>query len=174
MPAAARALRGCGAHHRRHSLRCGTRGRVPANGTEAGAASHPLLPVRLLRLQGYGELLVTRGGVNLAARTAALVEGENDPRCLLLAFACARAACAVYDLPACSDRRREFEAEAGELFEVAVEPYFPVRFTPRKGDPSAITRRQLADGVAGCMAAAPEFAPLALPLLSEKLGSALR
>jgi hypothetical protein len=114
------------------------------------------------------------GGLNLAARTAALVEGENDPRCLLLAFECVRAAAAAAVAPVAAARRGEFEAEARELFEAGVEPYFPVRFTPRKGDPSAITRRQLADAVAAAMAAAPEFAGLAVPLLSEKLGSNLR
>ncbi len=114
------------------------------------------------------------GQLNLAAQTAKLIDGENDPRCLLLAFECVRAACAAYGLPACAPRRAEFEAEAGELFEVGIEPYFPVRFTPKKGDPQGITRQQLAGAVAACLAAAPEFAELAVPLLSEKLGSSLR
>jgi hypothetical protein len=147
--------------------------RTPCSGQDLPAAPRILFKLAPAAMacthQGFGGRLVADGGINLAARTAALVEGENDPRCLLLAFDCVRAAAG-----AAGARREEFAAEAGELFEVAVEPYFPVRFTPRKGDPSAITRAQLADAVAGCMAAAPEFAPLAVPLLSEKLGSSLR
>lgn len=126
-------------------------------------------------MQDFGERLILDAGLNLAAATTMLIEGENDPRCLLLAFGCVRATCRAYDAPAAAARReREFTVAASELFEVGVEPYFPVRFTPRKGDPAAISRRQLAAAVAGCMAAAPEFAALAVPLLSEKLGSSLR
>ena len=124
--------------------------------------------------QGYGEQLIMDGGINVATATAALAEGENDPRCLLLAFDCVQAACAAAARPDCAPRLPDFEREAGELFEAAVEPYFPVRFTPKKGDPTAITRRQLAGAIAACMAAAPEFAPMAVPLLSDKLGSSLR
>jgi hypothetical protein len=158
----------------RQLLACALPVRCADAARSKGRANLGILGRPHLHPQGYGERLVLDGRLNLAARTAALVEGENDPRCLLLAFACVRAACAVYGSPSCGRHRGEFEAEAAELFEVAVEPYFPVRFTPKKGDPQAITRRQLADAVAGCMAAAPEFAGLALPLLAEKLGSTLR
>lgn len=131
----------------------------------------------LALLERFGPRLATEGGVSLAAATARLADGENDPRCLLLAFGAARAACAAYGAPGAAvaaRRAADFASDAAELFEVAVEPYFPVRFTPKRGDPAAITRAQLAAAVADCMAAAPEFAALAVPLLSEKLGSALR
>lgn len=62
-------------------------------------------------------------------------------------------------------------ANAGELFDVVVAPYFPMLFTPPKDDPVGLTREQLLQGVVQAMASTPVFAPLAIPYISEKLGS---
>lgn len=61
-----------------------------------------------------------------------------------------------------------------DLFDVGVVPYFPVMFTPPKNGPGTITREQLLHEVVAAMACCPQFAALGIPLLSEKLGSALR
>ena len=53
--------------------------------------------------------------------------------------------------------------------------YFPITYAPpAAGGADVITREQLVAGVAGALAAAPPFAPHALPLVLEKLGSSLR
>ena len=53
--------------------------------------------------------------------------------------------------------------------------YFPITYAP-PASPGAvvITREQLVAGVAAALAAVPEFAPYAVPLVLEKLGSSLR
>lgn len=61
-----------------------------------------------------------------------------------------------------------------DLFDVCVAPYFPLMFTPPKNNPGRISRPQLLGLVIGAMACCPQFAPLAVPLLSEKLGSSLQ
>lgn len=61
-----------------------------------------------------------------------------------------------------------------DLFDVGVVPYFPMMFTPPKDDPNRISRDELLRRVVDAMAACPQFAALGVPLLSEKLGSALR
>ena len=58
-----------------------------------------------------------------------------------------------------------------DLFDVSVAPYFPMMFTPPKDDKYGVTRDLLLEGVINTMSCTPEFAPLAIPLLSEKLGS---
>ena len=53
--------------------------------------------------------------------------------------------------------------------------YFPITYAPPASPgPDIITREQLVAGVAAALAAVPAFAPYALPLVLEKLGSSLR
>lgn len=53
--------------------------------------------------------------------------------------------------------------------------YFPITYAPPAAPgPEVITREQLVAGVAAALAAATAFAPYALPLILEKLGSSLR
>lgn len=61
-----------------------------------------------------------------------------------------------------------------DLFDVCVAPYLPIMFNDRKNDLNSITRDMLLQRVVAAMACCPEFAPLAIPLLSEKLGSTLK
>jgi DNA repair/transcription protein MET18/MMS19 len=52
--------------------------------------------------------------------------------------------------------------------------YFPITYSPPAGGADVIAREQLVAGVAAALAAAPAFAPHAMPLVLEKLGSSLR
>jgi hypothetical protein len=53
--------------------------------------------------------------------------------------------------------------------------YFPITYSPPAGGGAdVIGREELVAGVAGALAAAPAFAPHAMPLVLEKLGSSLR
>lgn len=61
-----------------------------------------------------------------------------------------------------------------DLFDACVAPYFPIMFTAPKNDTHRITRDMLLQRVLAAMACCPEFAPLAIPVLSEKLGSSLK
>lgn len=63
---------------------------------------------------------------------------------------------------------------AKELVDV-LACYFPITYAPPAAPgPDVITREQLVAGVAAALASAPAFAPYALPLILEKLGSSLR
>lgn len=64
-----------------------------------------------------------------------------------------------------------------DLFDVGVLPYFPVIFlksSEQKNRMYGINRDMVVQRVIAAMACCPEFAPLAIPLLSEKLGSDLK
>jgi hypothetical protein len=61
-----------------------------------------------------------------------------------------------------------------DLFDACVAPYFPIMFTAPKNDSNRITRDMLLQRVVAAMGCCPDFAPLAVPVLSEKLGSSLK
>lgn len=61
-----------------------------------------------------------------------------------------------------------------DLFDVGVVPYFPIIFPANMKDPQGITRDTLRERVIAAMACCPDFAALAIPVLSEKLGSSLK
>ena len=101
--------------------------------------------------------------LDFAAGFAQAMEGEKDPRCLLV---CLRCAAALLSAPL-----GEATAQlAEELFEVTA-CYFPITFTPPPNDPHGITREALSTALARVFGAAPRLAPHALPLMLEKLGS---
>ncbi|GAB0095709.1 MMS19 nucleotide excision repair protein [Sergentomyia squamirostris] len=91
------------------------------------------------------------------------VEGERDPRCLLLIFTFMPRIIELYPL----DHWTE------EMFEVFA-CYFPVDFYPPPGQPDPISRDQLADNLLLCLTATASFVPLCLPLAAEKIGSFLK
>lgn len=87
------------------------------------------------------------------------MDGEKDPRSLVLVFQLAATVAADFDI------KRFVE----ELFEV-VACYFPIDFTPPSNDPHGITREQLVSLNRAALCASPLFAPLLLPLVLEKAG----
>lgn len=80
----------------------------------------------------------------------------------------------LYHQPTLASSVTHLQDNIEDLFDACAAPYFPVIFNAPKHNPHAITRDMLLQRVLAAMAACPEFAPLAIPVLSEKLGSSLR
>uniref|UniRef100_A0A671TVJ1 MMS19 nucleotide excision repair protein n=1 Tax=Sparus aurata TaxID=8175 RepID=A0A671TVJ1_SPAAU len=89
------------------------------------------------------------------------MDGERDPRNLLLAFQIAKSIVhRGYDLGKFTE----------ELFEVT-SCYFPIDFSPPPNDPHGITREELILTLRDVLAGTPQFAEFLLPLIIEKLDS---
>uniref|UniRef100_A0A3Q1FMF3 MMS19 nucleotide excision repair protein n=1 Tax=Acanthochromis polyacanthus TaxID=80966 RepID=A0A3Q1FMF3_9TELE len=89
------------------------------------------------------------------------MDGERDPRNLLLAFQIAKNIIhRGYDLGKFTE----------ELFEVT-SCYFPIDFTPPPNDPHGITKEELIQELRGVLTGTPKFAEFLLPLIIEKLDS---
>uniref|UniRef100_A0A8C7UJ61 MMS19 nucleotide excision repair protein n=1 Tax=Oncorhynchus mykiss TaxID=8022 RepID=A0A8C7UJ61_ONCMY len=89
------------------------------------------------------------------------VDGERDPRNLLLAFHIARKIVHEgYDLGKFTE----------ELFEVT-SCYFPIDFSPPANDPHGITQEELVLALRVVLTGTPRFAEFLLPLIIEKLDS---
>ncbi len=63
---------------------------------------------------------------------------------------------------------------AHDLYEDVLSCYFPLVFSPRPGDPDAVSRDALAEALLAALTATPAFAPMFLPLALEKLTSTLK
>ncbi|KAK7485886.1 hypothetical protein BaRGS_00022881 [Batillaria attramentaria] len=88
------------------------------------------------------------------------MDGEKDPRNLMLAFRCAQIVCNHFNLGAMEE----------DMFEVTA-CYFPIDFVPPPNDPHGITREDLSQALCQVMASTPAFAKYCYPLLLEKLTS---
>ncbi|XP_026172055.1 MMS19 nucleotide excision repair protein homolog isoform X2 [Mastacembelus armatus] len=89
------------------------------------------------------------------------MDGERDPRNLLLAFQIANNIIRrSYDLGTFTE----------ELFEVT-SCYFPIDFTPPPNDPHGITKEELIQALRAVLTGTPKFAEFLLPLIIEKLDS---
>ncbi|KAF9973632.1 hypothetical protein BGZ73_003128 [Actinomortierella ambigua] len=88
------------------------------------------------------------------------LDGEKDPRNLMLAFTLIKEIIQNFDIA----------QHVEDLFEVTF-CYFPITFRPPPDDPYGITADHLKIGLRECLAATPYFAKFALPLLLEKLSS---
>uniref|UniRef100_A0A8D0GZM9 MMS19 nucleotide excision repair protein n=1 Tax=Sphenodon punctatus TaxID=8508 RepID=A0A8D0GZM9_SPHPU len=93
-----------------------------------------------------------------------VMDGEKDPRNLLVAFQIVR------DLIVQEYTLGPF---VEELFEVT-SCYFPIDFTPPPNDPHGIQREDLIVGLRSVLASTPLFAEFLLPLLIEKMDSDLQ
>nr|XP_061807584.1 MMS19 nucleotide excision repair protein homolog [Nerophis lumbriciformis] len=89
------------------------------------------------------------------------MDGERDPRNLLLAFQIAKKII---------HRGYNLGKFAEELFEVT-SCYFPIDFTPPPNDPHGITRDELIQELRQVLTGTPKFAEFLLPLIIEKLDS---
>ncbi|KAL5536863.1 hypothetical protein ACEPAF_686 [Sanghuangporus sanghuang] len=87
-----------------------------------------------------------------------LVDGEKDPRNLLLAFSIDRVICIEFDIS------RHIEAMFNIIF-----CYFPITFKPPADDPYGITSDDLKTALRSCMSASPLFGELAVTLFLDKL-----
>ena len=99
------------------------------------------------------------------------IDGEKDPRCLLLAFQIIQQVAAVYHSPKIISTPLQSRAE--EIIDT-LSCYWPIKFTPPKNDPHGITRQDLEGGIEAAMASSPFLAPYAIPLILEKLSSTHR
>ncbi|XP_008934661.1 PREDICTED: MMS19 nucleotide excision repair protein homolog, partial [Merops nubicus] len=93
-----------------------------------------------------------------------VMDGEKDPRNLLVAFQIVR------DLIAKNYTLGPF---VEELFEVT-SCYFPIDFTPPPNDPHGIQREDLILSLRAVLASTTQFAEFLLPLLIEKMDSDLQ
>ncbi|KAM6963664.1 MMS19 nucleotide excision repair protein homolog [Tautogolabrus adspersus] len=89
------------------------------------------------------------------------MDGERDPRNLLLAFQVANNII---------HRGYDLGKFAEELFEVT-SCYFPIDFSPPPNDPHGITKEELIQTLRGALTGTPKFAEFLLPLIIEKLDS---
>ncbi|NWY64296.1 MMS19 protein, partial [Erithacus rubecula] len=103
-------------------------------------------------------------GANFTFGFIQVMDGEKDPRNLLVAFQIVR------DLIAKDYALGPF---VEELFEVT-SCYFPVDFTPPPNDPHGIQREDLILSLRAVLASTCQFAEFLLPLLIEKLDSELQ
>ncbi|NWZ67858.1 MMS19 protein, partial [Acrocephalus arundinaceus] len=103
-------------------------------------------------------------GANFTFGFIQVMDGEKDPRNLLVAFQIVR------DLIAKDYALGPF---VEELFEVT-SCYFPIDFTPPPNDPHGIQREDLILSLRAVLASTPQFAEFLLPLLIEKLDSELQ
>lgn len=100
-------------------------------------------------------------GSGFVAGYAKLVGGEKDPRNLLVLFGIARVLLLEWEMD-----RVETESFFNILF-----CYFPITFRPPPDDPYHITPDMLKEALRACICASPAFAPMAMPLLLEKLAA---
>ncbi|THH09922.1 hypothetical protein EW145_g1685 [Phellinidium pouzarii] len=89
---------------------------------------------------------------------AGLVDGEKDPRNLMLAFAIDRVICIEFDI----------SQHIEDIFNITF-CYFPITFRPPVDDPYGITPEDLKLALRSCLSASPLFGQLAIPLFLEKL-----
>ncbi|GAA5979071.1 hypothetical protein JCM5350_007056 [Sporobolomyces pararoseus] len=103
-----------------------------------------------------------------------LVEGEKDPRNLMISFSLVRIILLEFNLEEePSNQGQEGEGEGSsslveDLFDITF-CYFPITFTPPKDDPYGITSQDLITSLRQCLSSNSKLGPLALPLFLDKL-----
>uniref|UniRef100_A0A6Q2XKA4 MMS19 nucleotide excision repair protein n=1 Tax=Esox lucius TaxID=8010 RepID=A0A6Q2XKA4_ESOLU len=117
--------------------------------------------VRTYDLQSHASTPLKGLGADFVFGFVQSVDGERDPRNLLLAFQIARKIIrGGYDLGKFTE----------ELFEVT-SCYFPIDFSPPPNDPHGITQEELILALRAVLTGTPCFAEFLLPLIIEKLDS---
>lgn len=110
-----------------------------------------------------------------------MVDGEKDPRNLMLLFSMDRVILLEFDvkdrIEVSPDRwllatRNVSLRVVQELFDITF-CYFPITFKPPPNDPYGITADDLKLALRSCMSASPYFAPMAIPLFLEKFATAV-
>ncbi|KAI1278074.1 MMS19 nucleotide excision repair -like protein [Halotydeus destructor] len=92
-----------------------------------------------------------------------VIEGERDPRCLLLTF----------NLFHLVMRDRPLGHYDEDAFDV-VSCYFPITYVQPTNDPYNISRQELAKTLHRCLSSSASFAPYAIPLFLEKATSDMK
>ncbi len=91
------------------------------------------------------------------------VDAEKDPHNMRL----------IFSMWPVIIQRLELEPFEEDLFE-SMSCYFPIDFSPPKGVIGGVTQEELVLGLRKCLSCSGLFAPLAMPLLMEKLSSDLQ
>ncbi|CAK9794946.1 MMS19 nucleotide excision repair protein [Anthophora plagiata] len=102
-------------------------------------------------------------GTNFTYGVIRTIDGERDPRNLLLLFSILPQFIKEVPLGHLTE----------EMFEV-IACYFPVDFNPSGSEGIEVTRDDLAEKLAPCLYAVPEFAEFCIPLIIDKLFSSLK
>ncbi|XP_019052369.1 PREDICTED: MMS19 nucleotide excision repair protein homolog isoform X2 [Nelumbo nucifera] len=95
------------------------------------------------------------------------IDGEKDPRCLMLTFHLVEVLAWLFPEPS-----GPLASFAGDIFEI-LGCYFPIHFTHQQGDDFDIKRDDLSRALMLAFSSSPLFEPFAIPLLLEKLSSSL-
>ena len=144
----------------------------PVHGPTVVLAAAPAAAAAAAAAEGDAAAAAAAGlaAAEFGAGLAAAMDGEKDPRCLLVCLQCVRAV--LSPAPPLAAGARLPPAVLAELFDVTA-CYFPISFTPPPNDPHGITRPVLIDALRGVFTASPALAPHVVPLLLEKLGSSI-
>ncbi|KAI4493219.1 hypothetical protein M0802_009507 [Mischocyttarus mexicanus] len=102
-------------------------------------------------------------GIGFVYGVISSIDGERDPRNLILLFNTLPNFIKEYQLGHLTE----------EMFDV-ISCYFPIDFNPINADMISITREDLAELLAPCLYATPDFAEFCLPLIMDKLSSDLK
>ncbi|BGP41533.1 hypothetical protein JCM10450v2_005582 [Rhodotorula kratochvilovae] len=117
--------------------------------------------VLLDALMGRCRAALIRLGREFIAGYCALVEGEKDPRNLMISFSIVRVILLEFDIV----------KNVEDLFDITF-CYFPITFTPPPDDPYGISSDDLIVALRACLSATPSFGRLALPLFFDKMQAA--
>lgn len=98
--------------------------------------------------------------LNFVSGFSKLMDGEKDPRILMLAFSIMKVVLEEFDIV----------SSVVDLFDV-VYCYFPITFRPPPDDPTSITTEDLKGRLRGCLCATHQFSPYLIPALIEKLNA---
>ncbi|KAI8144181.1 Dos2-interacting transcription regulator of RNA-Pol-II-domain-containing protein [Fennellomyces sp. T-0311] len=118
---------------------------------------HKILIIIEKLLQSHVEAL-RNASFDFVGGFITVVDGEKDPRNLLIAFELVHDVIAKFDI----------SSHIEDLFDF-IFCYFPITFKPPPNDPYRITTEDLKNGLRQCLASTPYFANFATPLLIEKL-----
>ncbi|GEM08663.1 DNA repair/transcription protein [Rhodotorula toruloides] len=117
--------------------------------------------VLLDHLMTHSRPALKRLGNDFIAGYCALVEGEKDPRNLMISFSVIKVILLEFDIV----------QHVEDLFDITF-CYFPITFTPPPDDPYGISSEDLIVALRGCLSATPLFGRLALPLFLDKMQAA--
>ncbi|GAA5932916.1 hypothetical protein JCM3775_005263 [Rhodotorula graminis] len=112
-------------------------------------------------LMGRSRPALLRLGNEFISGYCALVEGEKDPRNLMISFGIVRVILLEFDIA----------KNVEDLFDITF-CYFPITFTPPPDDPYGISSDDLIVALRDCLSATPLFGRLALPLFYDKMQAA--
>ena len=102
------------------------------------------------------------------------IEGEKDPRNLLICFDLVHFMLLTYMTPSshlCKETAKEVFEQLLESFFDFVACYFPINFRPPKNDTHKITPERLQGLLSKCMLATPLMLNNVVPMLLEKLSA---